>query len=149
MRRDELLWWLWHSEKLGAQVALVLSAILWAVLLLLPGQALEREQYEFMAYFGNDYGWAGAWAFSAFLQVVALRTRARKCFLAAGIWACTLHTLAAANFVYYRLTIDQPFPVAIGAEISLAIVAFILYVFAPRRVERSRNADDGLHQGTG
>jgi len=148
-RRAELLWWLWHSEKLGAQVALLLAALVWMIALLLPHAALDVPNYEYMRHFGNDVGWAVAWGVNVLLQVIALRTRARKCFLAAGIWACTLHSIVAYNFITYRLTRGEGWPVGVSSEIALALVAFVLYVFAPNKQILTRDSDAGLHQGTG
>ena len=148
-RRQELLWWLWHSEKIGAQVALLLAALFWCVGLLLEPEAMALPAYKFMSKFGNDYGWAAAWAGNFVVQLVALRCRARKFYLLAGAWACTLHVLACYNFVDWRFTNGQGWPVAISAELSLAVVAFLIYVFAPVKMTVKDSDGAGLHQGTG
>lgn len=148
-RRNEILWWLWHSEKMGAQVALLVSAFFWCAFLLLPADALELPNYDFMRQFGNDYGWALAWGMSVLLQMAALKTRGRTVFLAAGMWACTLHGLTAWNFIDFRLEHNRQFPVGIASEVALCFVAFFLYVFAPPKQVVQSEANAGLSQGTG
>ena len=129
MTRDSMLLWLLYSDKIGAQVAVILSALLWTIGLLMPSETMAQPRYAFMAAFGNDYGWAFAFFASLCLQTLGLIGRNRLVLLAAGSWAVVIHGLAAYNFV--ALNWPHSVPVAVASEIAIALTAAICYIFVP------------------
>ena len=121
--------WFLFSDKIGAQFCVASASLLWGVLLMFPEDTMALPRFAFMAKIGSDYAWGFSFLLSAALQFatilffIGIRFR---CF--AGLYAATLHAVAACNFWY----VNYPsLAVGTASEVAVVITAVIAYLFTP------------------
>lgn len=113
---------LFESDLIATRLSLAVAELLWAVMLLWPGNTFDRPTYFWMSQFGSETLWAFVFLVSGLYQgyiVAAQKVRSRQaevfaCFNA-FIWVFTIGCMLASVY---------PPPAAIGGEISLAVAAF-------------------------
>ena len=117
---------LFESDLIATRLSLAIAELLWAVMLLWPGNTFDRPTYFWMSHIGSETVWAFIFLGSGLYQwyiVAAQKVRTREaevfaCFNA-FIWLFTIGCMLASVY---------PPPAAIGGEISLAIAAFWIAV---------------------
>ena len=113
---------LFESDLVATRLSLALAELLWAVMLLWPGDTFIRPTYFMMSLVANELTWAFVFLFSGIYQgylVAAQKVRTRQAELFAWfnavVWCCIVGFMLASVY---------PPPAAIGGEISLAVAAF-------------------------
>ena len=112
---------MFESDLIATRLSLAVAELLWAVMLLWPGNTFDRPTYFWMSQFGSETLWAFVFSVSGLYQgyiVAAQKVRSRQaevfaCFNA-FIWVFTIGCMLASVY---------PPPAAIGGEISLAVAA--------------------------
>ena len=117
---------LFESDLVATRLSLALAELLWAVMVLWPGDTFIRPTYFMMSLVANEATWAFVFLFSGIYQgyiVAAQKVRTRQAELFAWfnafIWVFTIGCMLASVY---------PPPAAIGGEISLAVAAFWIAV---------------------
>lgn len=113
---------LFESDLIATRLSLAIAELLWAVMLLWPGDTFERPTYYWMSHIGSETVWAFIFLGSGLYQwylVAAQKVRTREAELFA--W---FNSLVWVSTVGFMLASVYPPPAAIGGEISLAIAAF-------------------------
>ena len=112
---------LFESDLVATRLSLALAELLWAVMLLWPGDTFIRPTYFMMSLVANEATWAFVFLFSGIYQVYLVaaqkvRTRQAELFawFNAVVWCCTVGFMLASVY---------PPPAAIGGEVSLAVAA--------------------------
>lgn len=113
---------MFESDLVATRLSLALAELLWAVMLLWPGDTFTRPTYFMMSLVASESTWAFVFLFSGIYQgylVAAQKVRTRQAELFAWfnavVWCCTVGFMLASVY---------PPPAAIGGEISLAVSAF-------------------------
>ena len=113
---------LFESDLIATRLSLAVAELLWAVMLLWPGNTFDRPTYFWMSQFGSETLWALVFLVSGLYQgyiVAAQKVRSRQAevfaYFNAFIWVFTVGCMLASVY---------PPPAAIGGEISLAVAAF-------------------------
>ena len=112
---------IFDSDLVATRLGLFLGELLWAVMLLWPGDTFDRPTYSQMGEIAPEIAWAFAFLVSAFLQIGIViyeqfHTTWAKCF---AIWNALLWSCA---IVLMLLGVYPP-PAAIGGEIALTVSA--------------------------
>ena len=117
---------LFDSDLNATRLGLALSELLWAVMLLWPGDSFLRPTYAEMSQIAPEWCWGLAFLFTSLIQfcVVAFRLcDTRAAWLFSG-WNSVLWVTSVVSM----LISVQPPPAAIAAEITSAI--FATFIFA-------------------
>ena len=113
---------LFESDLIATRLSLAIAELLWAVMLLWPGDTFERPTYYWMSHIGSETVWAFIFLGSGLYQwyiVAAQKVRTKEAELFA--W---FNSLVWVSTVGFMLASVYPPPAAIGGEISLAVAAF-------------------------
>lgn len=117
---------LFDSDLIATRLSLALAELLWAVMLLWPGNTFDRPTYFWMSQFASELTWALVFLGTGLYQcyiVAAQKVRSRE----AGVFAC-FNAFIWLFTVGCMLASVYPPPAAIGGEISLAVAAFWIAV---------------------
>lgn len=117
---------LWDSDLIASRLTLFLAELLWALMLLWPGDTFDRPTYNLMAVVASEGTWAALFLTSATLQMYIIlsenfRSAFAHCF--AG-WNAMLWVFVVASMIGSV----YPPPAAIGGEISLAVLAVWIFI---------------------
>lgn len=117
---------LWDSDLIASRLTLFLAELLWAVMLLWPGDTFGRPTYNAMAHVAPEEAWAAVFAVSAAMQLYIVLSESFHSTLSrsfagwnAALWVYTV--IGMLGSVY-------PPPAAIGGEIALTVLA--VWIFA-------------------
>lgn len=117
---------LWDSDLVASRLTLFLAELLWAAMLLWPGDTFDRPTYTAMAHVMSEELWAFVFAMSAATQlgIVLLEdyhSRFARIFAGwnAALWLYTVAGMLASVY---------PPPAAIGGEIALTVLACWIFV---------------------
>lgn len=117
---------LWDSDLIASRLTLFLAELLWAAMLLWPGDTFDRPTYTAMAHVMSEELWAFVFAMSAATQlgIVLLEdyhSRFSRIFAGwnAALWLYTVAGMLASVY---------PPPAAIGGEIALTVLACWIFV---------------------
>ncbi len=116
---------LFDSPLVTSRLSLALGEMLWAIMLLWPGDTFERPTYTIMGQIAPEACWAVAFLFTAGVQywIVAMELYdTRAAWLFSG-WNTALWFTA----IGCMLVSVYPPPAAIGGEVALAVSA--LWIF--------------------
>jgi hypothetical protein len=118
---------LWDTDLIGIRCTLALSELMWAVMLLWPGDTFTRPTYAHMAMLWNEEIWALVMLTSAVTQLTIvlqddLHSRFARYFAAynAVLWVYI-------GIVSPLLSVYPP-PAAMGGEMALAIASFWIWL---------------------
>lgn len=113
---------LFESDLIATRLSLAIAELLWAVMLLWPGNTFDRPTYFWMSQFASELTWALVFLGSGLYQgyvVAAQKVRSREAevfaYFNAFLWLFTVGCMLVSVY---------PPPAAIGGEISLAVAAF-------------------------
>lgn len=117
---------LWDSDLIGSRLALFLSEILWAVMLLWPGNTFDRSTYSIMQMITTEEILGCLFLLTAFCQIsIVLWDNIHSIFARYfSVWNAVLWV----SIVVSMLLAVQPPPAAIGGEIALAFVAVWIWI---------------------
>lgn len=117
---------LWDSDLVASRLTLFLAELLWAAMLLWPGDTFDRPTYTAMAHVMSEELWAFVFAMSAATQlgIVLLEdyhSRFARMFAGwnAALWLYTVVGMLASVY---------PPPAAIGGEIAITVLACWIFV---------------------
>lgn len=117
---------LWDSDLVASRLTLFLAELLWAAMLLWPGDTFDRPTYTAMSHVMSEELWAFVFAMSAATQlgIVLLEdyhSRFARMFAGwnAALWLYTVVGMLASVY---------PPPAAIGGEIALTVLACWIFV---------------------
>lgn len=133
----------WGTDIRPAQIMLGWSSLLWAMMLVWPGDTFARQTYAVMAVIGSEYVWAVAFGFVGLIQLYNSFSAALgelpawfskfDSFLSFVVWATAVGSILIAQ---------SPPPAAIAAEIVMAAAAFWIFVRQDLPVMRNRRSTD-------
>ena len=133
----------WGTDIRPAQIMLGLSSLLWALMLVYPGNTFERQTYAVMAVLGSEYAWAAAFAlvgvsqlYNSFISVlpeIPAWFSKFDTFLCFVVWATAACSILIAQ---------HPPPAAIAGEIVMAFAAFWVFVRQDLPVLKARRSSD-------
>lgn len=117
---------LWDTDLIGVRLLLFLGELLWAVMLLWPGETFNRATYELMASAMSEMAWTVVFLASAVTQItIILREDFSSAFARYfAAWNACLWLFTVASML---LSIYPP-PAAIGGEIALALGAVWVWI---------------------
>lgn len=133
LRLAELTYWLWHSEKIGAQVTLIIGALYWFLVLLFnPNPALPESRYAAALSIFTEDQWTILFGAALVLQIAALWTQKPRLYLIAGLVAVFVHGGMTWNFTYLTLIQEgRGLSPGAGGEFAMTVTAALVYLFAP------------------
>jgi hypothetical protein len=112
---------LWDSELIATRISLFLAELLWAVMLIWPGDTVDGDDYALMHIIAQEGFWAVIFTTTAMLQLLIvltdnLHSKFARYFAAwnAFLW---LYVSFSMLFTVY------PLPAAIAGNIALAFAA--------------------------
>ena len=112
---------IFDTEMVATRFALALSSLIWAMLLLWPGETFGRPTYSGMAHVMHEEAWALVFLFDAMAQITIIlqqdfHSRFARYFAAfnAALWAFVVGSMLLSVY---------PPPAAISAEIVMALSA--------------------------
>lgn len=117
---------IWDTDLIATRFLLALAEMLWAFMLLWPGETFSRPTYTNMATLMNEHAWAIVFACSAITQITIIlmndyHSRFARYF--AG-WNGVLWVYVVVSML---LSVYPP-PAAIAGEIALSVVAIWIWV---------------------
>lgn len=117
---------LWDTDLIGVRLLLFLGELLWAVMLLWPGETFNRATYALMASVMSEMAWTVVFLASAVTQItIVLREDFSSAFARYfAAWDACLWLFTVASML---LSIYPP-PAAIGGEIALALGAVWVWI---------------------
>lgn len=112
---------LWDSDLIAIRISLFFAEILWAIMLVWPGETFHRATYTLMAALAEEETWAVIFCITAVLQlgIVAIDTLHTKFARYFAAWNATLWVYV----VFSMLISIYPPPAAIGGDMALAMAA--------------------------
>lgn len=117
---------LWESDLIASRLTLFLAEMLWAIMLLWPGDTFGRPTYTAMTAAAREEIWAFVFIFSAFVQLYIV---VNECYTTAFTKIFTGWNAALWIYVVIgMLGSVYPPPAAIGGEIALAILATWIFI---------------------
>ena len=117
---------LWDSDLIASRLTLFLAEILWALMLIWPGDTFGRPTYNLMSVVATEGTWAVLFLISATLQMYIIlsenfRSAFAHCFAGWNAMLWVFVVVSMLGSVY-------PPPAAIGGEISLAVLAVWIFI---------------------
>lgn len=117
---------LWDSDLIASRLTLFLAELLWAIMLLWPGDTFNRPTYNAMSSFTIEEVWGLIFAISSFLQLYivvseSFKTKFARYFAAWNAFLWVYIVVGMLGSVY-------PPPAAIGGEIALTVLALWIFV---------------------
>ena len=117
---------LWDSDLIASRLTLFLAELLWALMLLWPGDTFDRPTYNLMSVVATEGTWAVLFLTSATLQMyIILSENFRSAF---AHWFAGWNALIWVFVVASMIGSVYPPPAAIGGEISLAVLAVWIFI---------------------
>lgn len=133
----------WGTDIRPAQIMLGLSSLLWALMLVHPGDTFQRQTYAVMAAIGSEHAWAAAFVlvgvsqlYNSFISVlpeIPAWFSKFDSFLCFVVWATAVCSILVAQ---------RPPPAAIAGEIVMAFAAFWVFVRQDLPVLKARRSSD-------
>lgn len=133
----------WSADVRPAQFMLGVASLLWAVMLIWPGNTFERQTYSVMAGIANEFVWSVAFlavgltnlynVVSAFWKPWPQLLSRVDAFLTVIVWTGAVVSILLAQ---------TPPPAAIAGEIALAGAAFWIFVRTDLPVLKNKRYTD-------
>lgn len=131
---------LFDSDLIATRLALALAELLWAVMLLWPGDTFARPTYAVLALAAPEEAWAALFLVTSFLQFsIVVEADYHGLFARyfaawnAALWGFVVGAMLVAVY---------PPPAAIGGEIALSVSAFWIWIRPFIIAEGVRRADE-------
>lgn len=127
------------SELRIGQALSFLSAVIWVICLMWPGETMHRPTYQVMAAFTDDFGWAVVFALVAGLQ----GTRLLLSPSLPAPMASMINGLVAFVWVFTSISMlasVYPPPAAIAGEIVVTLAS--VWVFAHYKAAQKKEQDE-------
>ena len=117
---------LWDSDLIASRLTLFLAELLWALMLLWPGDTFDRPTYHLMSVLATEGAWSVLFLTSATIQLYIVlsenfRSAFAHCFAGWNAMLWVFVVVSMVGSVY-------PPPAAIGGEISLAVLALWIFI---------------------
>lgn len=136
---DSITHALWETNLTSSRLLLGMAEMLWAILLLWPGDTFGRPTYNGMSTVMSEEAWALVFALSSVTQFTIVIRRDFHCWPARyfAAWNMVLWCFVVISML---LSVYPP-PAAISAEICLAIASVWIWLrpfLLLRGIERAR-----------
>lgn len=134
----------WTTDIRPAQVMLGWSSVIWAVMLVWPGDTFTRQTYAVMAEIAPEPVWAGAFLIVGLIQLYNSFSAVLGGELPAWFskFDSFLGFVVWAGAVISILVAQSPPPAAIAGEIVMAFAAFWVFVRQDLPVVQKRRVSD-------
>ena len=112
---------LFDSDLIATRLTLAIAELLWAVLLLWPGETFSRPTYSVMSHVMHEEAWALVFLASSITQFSIVIQADYHCWLARyfAAWNAVMWVFCVTSML---LSVYPP-PAAISGEIALALAA--------------------------
>lgn len=117
---------LWDSDLIASRLTLFLAEMLWAIMLLWPGDTFNRAPYLAMSNVAPEEIWAMLFAVSASIQLYIVIAENFKSTFAR--WFAGWNALLWLFSIIGMLNSVYPPPAAIGGEIALTVLALWIFI---------------------
>lgn len=117
---------LWDSDLIASRLTLFLAEMLWAIMLLWPGDTFNRPTYLAMSNVASEEIWAMVFAVSASIQLYIVIAENFKSTFAR--WFAGWNALLWLFTIIGMLDSVYPPPAAIGGEIALTVLALWIFI---------------------
>lgn len=112
-----------YSETTSVRAALILNALWWTVLLLLPGNTFERPVYRYMGAIASEDAWASL--FTAYAVMATHRLVSEKdsptMALVVNVVGCLLF---GSTCTAIWCSVPYPVPAGLAPDITMALASF-------------------------
>lgn len=121
---------MWRSDLLTTRFTLAIAALVWATLLLWPGQLFTpaRQTYHFMSEIASEEVWGALFALQGVVMIYSLIFNKinRYMWVLDGVLGCVLWTTAtvACFASHWIIGVSYSPPAAMSAEVALALASW-------------------------
>lgn len=117
---------LFDSDLVATRITLAIAELMWALMLLWPGDTFSRPTYAIMGHIAPEPCWAVAFLVTATIQFWVVASEQYNTH-AAWLFSCWNTSLWAVTVICMIAAVYPP-PAAIGGEVALAVSAMWIWM---------------------